>query len=127
MAESYPQRPFAPPPDATSVLLLRHGASEAAVPGQPFDLIDGHADPALAPEGEDQAERAGERLAAEPVDALFVTPLRRTAQTAAPLALRLGIEPTVIEDLREVHLGDWEGGELRIRAHQGDPLIREIF
>ena len=44
-------------------------------------------------------------------------------QTAAPLAAATGFEPVVVPELREVHLGDWEGGELRIRSANGDPLV----
>jgi probable phosphoglycerate mutase len=57
---------------------------------------------------------------------VFVTPLRRTAQTAEPLAQALGVEPVVVPDLREVHLGDWEG-EWNVRMAKRDPLAREIF
>jgi probable phosphoglycerate mutase len=127
VSESYPQRAWALPGDATEVLLVRHGASQAAVPGEPFELLEGHADPPLAPEGEAQARAVGARLAADPPDALFVTPLRRTAQTAAPLVQATGLEPEVVPDLREVNLGEWEGGEMRIRAAQGDPLVARIF
>ena len=38
-----------------------------------------------------------------------MTTLRRTHETAAPLAARLGLTPIVEPDLREVHLGEWEG------------------
>jgi 2,3-bisphosphoglycerate-dependent phosphoglycerate mutase len=58
---------------------------------------------------------------------VFVTPLRRTAETAAPLCEAKGIQPVVLEDLREVHLGELEGGEFRIRSAHGDPLIRRVF
>ena len=102
---------------------MRHGASAAAVPGEPFDLLDGHADPPLAPEGREQASCVADRLAGQPIDALFVTPLRRTQETAAPLAERTGLEPVVVPELREVMLGDWEGGKLRINAAKGDPLF----
>src|SRR3954462_3106862 len=61
MPESYPQRAFAPPPDATEVVLVRHGASAAAVPGEPFEEVEGQSDPPLAPEGERQARAAGPR------------------------------------------------------------------
>ncbi len=125
--ESYDQRPFAVPPDATEVLLVRHGASAAAVPGEPFELVEGHADPPLAPAGEAQAQRVAERLGGERFDRLFVTTLQRTAQTCAPLAARLGMEPAVVPDLREVRLGEWEGGEMRIRARHGDPLFWEVL
>jgi len=127
VTETYPQRAWVLPPDATEVLLVRHGASQAAVRGEPFELLEGHADPPLAPEGERQAEAVGARLATDPPDALFVTPLRRTAQTAAPLVAATGLEPEVVSDLREVNLGAWEGGELRIRTAQGDPLVGRIF
>jgi probable phosphoglycerate mutase len=125
--EAYPQRSFAVPPDATEVILLRHGASAHAVPGEPFPLVDGCADPALAPEGVEQARAAARRLSGERVDALFVTTLQRTRQTAAPLAEATGLEPRVVGDLRETMLGDWEGGEFRIRFNRGDPLVARIF
>jgi probable phosphoglycerate mutase len=101
---------------------VRHGASQPAVPGEPFPLLDGHGDPALASEGEVQAIHVAERLAIEPLTALFVTPLRRTGQTAEPLATVLGIEPIVVPELREVFLGDWDGGEFRVRMAEGDPI-----
>ena len=123
MPDRYPQRRFSPPPGSTEVILVRHGASAAAVPGESFDLLDGHADPALSPEGVQQARAMARRLAPEKVDALFVTPLRRTAETAAPLAELTRHEPVVVPELREVGLGEWEGGELRIRAANGDPLF----
>jgi probable phosphoglycerate mutase len=56
-----------------------------------------------------------------------VTPLQRTQETAGPLAELTGIEPEVVPELREVLLGDWEGGELRIRAANGDPLFFRIL
>ena len=124
---SYPQRGFAPPPDATEIVLVRHGASAAAIPDQPFPSIDGHGDPPLAPEGEQQAEAVAERLAGQTYDGLFVSGLKRTVQTAAPLAARLGVEPVVVPDLREVKLGEWEGGELRIRMAERDPLAFRVL
>jgi len=125
---SIPQRAFAPPPDATELILARHGASAPATPGDPFPVdFYGHGDPPLAPEGERQAELLADRLAPEPIAALFVTPLQRTAQTAAPLAERAGLEPVVVPDLREVHLGEWEGGEWRIRVASGDPLAMRVL
>jgi probable phosphoglycerate mutase len=108
-------------------VLVRHGASAHAVPDEPFDLIDGHSDPPLAPEGIEQAALAAQRLAGEAASRLFITPLQRTAQTAAPIAERLKLEPEVITDLREVLLGDWEGGELRVRAAHGDPLFARVL
>ena len=117
------QARFQTPPGATEILLVRHGESAPFVPGQPFELNGGHGDPPLAAEGRRQAEAVGERLGGEVIDAIYVTTLRRTVETAAPLARRLGIEPLVEPDLREVFLGDWEGGLLRQRSVEGDPIV----
>jgi 2,3-bisphosphoglycerate-dependent phosphoglycerate mutase len=122
MPESYHQRQFALPPGATEVILVRHGASAPAVPGEPFPLLDGHGDPPLAPEGVAQAEAMAVRLAREDLRAIFVTPLQRTHASAAPLSARTGLPPAVVPDLVEVSLGEWEGGEFRIRMAEGDPI-----
>lgn len=118
---------FVRPAGATSILLIRHGESAPARPDVPFALVDGHGDPELVEAGEAQAARVGERLAEEPIAAIYVSNLRRTTQTAAPLAARMGLEPIVEPDLREVHLGEWEGGLFRIRVVEGHPLARQMF
>jgi probable phosphoglycerate mutase len=120
--ERYHQRAFELPPGATEIILVRHGASAAAVKGEPFPLVDGHGDPPLAPEGELQADAVAERLAGEGLSGLFVTTLQRTHRSAAPLAERTGLAPAVVPELREVRLGEWEGGEFRIRMAEGDPV-----
>lgn len=118
----YRQIQFTAPPGATELILVRHGESEAVRDGEPVPLLDGHSDPALHPNGREQAERVGARLAGERVDAIYVTTLRRTHETAAPLAARLGITPEVVPELREVHLGEWEGGPFRRRVMEGHPI-----
>lgn len=89
--------------------------------------MNGQGDPELAPEGREQAERVAERLAGEDLDALYVTPLRRTEETAAPLARRLGLRPKVETGLREVHLGEWEGGLFRKMVAENDPVAQRMF
>lgn len=118
----YRQARFEPPPGATELVLVRHGESAPARPGEPFPLVDGHGDPELAPDGRAQAQRVGERLAGERIDAIYVTTLRRTAETAAPLAERTGLTPMVNSDLREVFLGEWEGGLFRQRVAEQHPI-----
>jgi probable phosphoglycerate mutase len=120
--KEYRQSRFRRPEGSTEILLVRHGESEPLIPGKPFPLVDGHGDPALAPEGVAQAERVAVRLANQRISAIYVTTLRRTVQTAAPLAGRLGITPVVEADLREVHLGEWEGELFRQRVAEGHPI-----
>lgn len=123
----YRQNRFLVPATAAELLLIRHGESEPAHPDSPFPLVGGHADPALAPEGSQQAQRVGQRLAGAGIAAIYVTPLRRTAQTAEPLARRLGLTPRVEPDLREVHLGEWEGGLYRKMVAERHPLALRMF
>ncbi|NUP65752.1 MAG: histidine phosphatase family protein [Nonomuraea sp.] len=122
----YRQSRFRTPPGATEILLVRHGESEPARPDRPFPLVDGQGDPALAPEGREQAERVGLRLGTEPIDAIYVSTLRRTSETAAPLAARLGLTPVVEPELREVHLGEWEGGLFRRMVAEGHPIAHRM-
>jgi probable phosphoglycerate mutase len=109
------------------LLLVRHGASAPYIPGHDFPLVDGHGDPELAPEGREQADRVGARLATEHVDAVYVSSLRRTAETAAPLLAMTGLRATVEADLREVMLGDWEGGMFRQKVAEGDPVALRMI
>jgi probable phosphoglycerate mutase len=122
-----PQKPFELPEGATEIILVRHGASADAFPGATFPLIDGRGDPPLSEMGRTQARALGARLAHEEIARLFVTPLRRTHETAAPLAEASGLEPAVVENLAEVRLGEWEGGEYRVRVANRDPVIRRVF
>lgn len=120
------QRPFRLPAGATELVLVRHGSSTRPPADSDPPLIGGRHDPPLSELGRAQAELVRDRLESLPADGLFVTPLRRTSETAAPLAAATGREPTVVEDLREVHLGDWEG-RLSARTTEGDPLAADVF
>jgi 2,3-bisphosphoglycerate-dependent phosphoglycerate mutase len=119
---AFRQRPYQLPPGSTDLLLIRHGQSQAYVHGTLFELVDGQGDPPLSAEGEQQARQVCARLAERGVDAIYVSTMRRTGQTAAPLAAELGLTPTVDSGLREVHLGDWEGGVFRKNVAEGHPL-----
>jgi 2,3-bisphosphoglycerate-dependent phosphoglycerate mutase len=101
---------------------VRHGQSQPYVDGFLFDLVDGQGDPPLSPDGEAQALRVCARLAGLGVNAVYVSTMRRTAQTAAPLVDALGLTPVVDARLREVHLGDWEGGVFRKNVALGHPI-----
>jgi probable phosphoglycerate mutase len=126
-ATAYRQSRFRLPPGATDIMVIRHGESEAAYMDKPFPLTDGHADPELSEHGREQAERLAERLAKTPIDAIYVTSLHRTVQTAAPLAERLGLTPQVEPDLREVHLGEWEAGRFRKMVADNHPIARRMW
>lgn len=123
------QHRFTTPPGGCEILLVRHGESVPYREGVPHPLVDGQGDPPLDPVGEEQARKTADRLIStgERIDAVYVTTMQRTSQTAAPLASRLGLEPIVEPRLREVHLGEWEGGEFRRRAADEDPIARRMW
>jgi len=124
--KSFPQMRYTRPPTATDILLVRHGASAAVVEGQRFPMLDGQGNPGLAPNGKEQAELVGARLEREPIEAIYVSSMVRTHETAAPLASRVGMTPSVDPDLREVHLGDWEEGRLRKFSAEGHPIALQM-
>lgn len=123
----YRQYRFALPEGATDLLLVRHGESAPARLGQPAPLVDGHSDPELAPEGRAQAQQLADRLLHEQIDAIYVTSLRRTHETAAPLAAKLGLEPQVEPELREIYLGEWEGIAFRKYVSEHHPVAVQMF
>jgi len=124
--KEYRQHRFERPSGATEILLIRHGESSPLREGEPFPLVDGHGDPGLAAQGREQADKVGVRLKNHPVDAVYVTKLRRTHETAAPLCRHLEIEPVIEPNLHEVHLGEWEGGVFRVKAAEQDPIFLKM-
>jgi probable phosphoglycerate mutase len=124
---SFSQVPYQGPPGSTELYLVRHGASADAIEGEDFELVEGQGDPPLSDIGRAQAELVGERLAGLTFDALYVTTLRRTIETAEPLIRRTGLHPVVEPDLREVFLGEWEGGLFRQKVADSDPVAVQML
>jgi broad specificity phosphatase PhoE len=89
-----------------SVWLIRHGESTWNALG----LAQGHADQAeLTGNGQRQAAEVAARLAGVPASAIYASDLRRAQQTAAPVAVALGLPVTLDTRLRERSLGVLEG------------------
>jgi len=123
----FSQQPFVGPPGSTEIVLVRHGASADAIEGEDFELFEGHGNPPLSEAGQVQAKLVGERLARENFGAIYVSNLRRTLETAQPLIALTGLEPIVEPDIREVFLGDWEGGMFRQKVFDHDPVIMKMW
>jgi 2,3-bisphosphoglycerate-dependent phosphoglycerate mutase len=119
--------PYQGPPGSTELYLVRHGASADAIEGEDFEFIEGQGDPPLSAVGREQAERVAERLSRHTFDALYVTTLRRTVETAAPFIARTGLTPQIEPDLREVFMGEWEGGQFRQKVADADPVAVQML
>lgn len=89
----------------TELILIRHGETD----WNRRQCFQGHLDVPLNERGLAQAERLGARLAAERIDALVVSDLMRTRQTAAPLAGQAKLVPSYTPTLREQAFGILEG------------------
>ncbi len=89
----------------TTMFLVRHGQTKSNING--FHM--GRSNEDLSKVGYTQARRLSSRLARLPIDSIYTSPLRRAYTTAAILNEPHQVELTVMEDLTEIHLGDWQG------------------
>lgn len=90
---------------STRIFLVRHGATTLTAD----DRFAGSTDVPLGPEGRVQVERLAERLIAAPIAAVYSSPLRRTVESAVVVAKPHGLTPVLVDGLREIGHGHWEG------------------
>ena len=89
----------------TRLYLVRHGQSVANVT---WEFSYKRVDPPLTDLGIEQARITAEHLRSLHVDALYTSPMLRAVQTAEIFKAALGLDVAVIEELREVNVGDLE-------------------
>jgi probable phosphoglycerate mutase len=102
------------------LVLVRHGQTTANAegildtrpPGQP-----------LTDEGHRQADELAQRLAGEPVVAVYASHALRAQQTARPVAARHGLVAQVLAGVHEVFIGDLEGG----RTPEAHRVLHELY
>jgi broad specificity phosphatase PhoE len=90
----------------TRLLVVRHGHVEGMSP----ERFRGRRDVDLSDLGARQAQATAQGIAARwhPI-AIYTSPLRRCLQTAAAIGAACGgLRPTVLDDLNDLHYGDWE-------------------
>ncbi|MFV0306816.1 MAG: histidine phosphatase family protein [Desertimonas sp.] len=102
------------------LVLVRHGLP-IRVEG-----AEGPADPPLSADGRRQAELLADYLAAERIDAVYTSPMRRAVETARPLLDRLGVEPIVDDDVAEWDRDSNEYVPLEELKAAGDPRYLEL-
>ncbi|MGC2485341.1 MAG: MSMEG_4193 family putative phosphomutase [Acidimicrobiales bacterium] len=99
---------------STTILFVRHGTTAttgSVLPGRAPGLH-------LSPRGIEQANLLAERLgdlAPKPA-AIYVSPLERARETAAPLAAALKLKAVVNRGLTECDFGNWTGRRLATLA-----------
>ncbi len=111
----------------TTVVLVRHAEKELVT----------IADPPLSSDGERRAERLaqmfGDVKGAGRLDAIYVSDTKRAQQTAAALASRLGLKPTVmpaadVDAVARQVLRDHRGGRALIVGHSNTvpQIVRKL-
>lgn len=113
------------PPGARDIILVRHGSSTGGT-GRRLDHGQlSLSDPELSDDGHTQAAAVARRLLHEPIAAVYASPMIRTRQTAAPFLAATGLGLTILDDLHEIHMGDWEH-DFHLRAAEGHPLLERL-
>jgi len=94
------------------IILVRHGQTE----WNKFERFRGRVDIDLDETGWKQAEATADKLAQWEMKAIYSSPLKRTMNTAQPLATRLGLTVQPLEGIIDMDFGEWQGigiGEVR--------------
>jgi len=103
--------------EATWITLVRHGETEHNRPNRYMGRQEG----GITDRGRDQAARVARRLVGEaPFDAIYVSPLRRTRETASYLEKALGLQARPDPGFLEIDLGPWENRD-RAEVAAEDP------
>lgn len=98
----------APPPDATWMFLVRHGATPNNE-AHPPRIQGRRADPPLSAAGQAQARAAAAALAGVRLAAVYSSTLARARETATAIAAPHGLDVETIDALVECDVGQWEG------------------
>jgi len=85
-------------------LLIRHGDTDYV-----DEALAGRIDSPLNTEGLVQSIHVAEALKHLPIDAIFASPLKRTQETAQPLAIFLNLDVKINNELNQVNFGHWQG------------------
>lgn len=105
----------------TRLIAIRHGETA----WNRASRIQGHIDIPLNDVGRWQAERAGQAVAGEDVQAIYSSDLQRAHDTARAIARASGLSVSLDQGLRERHFGELEGlTQAEIAARWPDQAVR---
>ena len=102
------------------LVLARHGETTANAEGILDTRLPGYP---LSEEGHRQAAELAQRLAGEPVVAVYASRALRAQQTACPVAARHGLAAQILDGVHEAFIGDLEG----CRAPDAHQTLHELY
>lgn len=89
----------------TTIYLIRHAEAE----GNLFRRAQGHWNGKITPRGKKQIDALAERFRDVHIDAVYSSDLDRAKETAGALLRGRNLELHTTRQLREIHMGVWEG------------------
>ena len=98
----------------TDLIVIRHGQTQWNLE----ERSQGHGDSPLTPQGVEQADRVGRRLAPMEPDALYSSDLRRAVDTAEAIGRYTELKARIDPRLREQNFGVFEGLTLTERIQR---------
>lgn len=123
-SEHTDEAPVSPPPRMTYLFLIRHGENEWVETGKLAGRTPGvH----LNEKGHQQSSALAERLANQPITAIYSSPLVRCVETAQPLAQRLGLPICEEVALLEVDYGEWMGAGLKELSKKPEWQLVQLY
>jgi alpha-ribazole phosphatase len=103
--------------------IVRHGATV----WNKETRYQGQKDVPLSIDGEIQAEKIAQRFANEEIQAVYSSPLKRALNTANMIALPHQLSVGVLDGMKEIGFGDWEGqAYTHVREQYSEELRRWI-
>ena len=88
-----------------NLFIVRHGTT-GAIENR---VMEGKLDSPLNPRGREEAARAAHALKHSGIDKVFSSPMKRTRETTDIICNQLGLEYQIVNDLREMNFGIYEG------------------
>lgn len=100
----------------SKLIFVRHGETVDNVRG----VAQGWSDSELSERGRRQVSQLAERLERVGATSIFCSTLPRAMATAEVISKKLGLPIQLMEDLREMHCGEWEGASF-VKVREADP------
>ncbi len=108
----------------TTILLVRHGENDWVKKHRLAGWIEGiH----LNENGRQQAADAAARLATLPIKAIYSSPVLRCRETADYIARSQDLSVTLLDDIGEVHYGQWEGKKIKKLAKKKEWFTVQFY
>ncbi len=124
---SIAQEPLAPDQKSSTIILLRHGepSSSNASGSSSQRIFRGITDDVLTQKGWQQMSSAVKNI--NDIDIILTSPLKRCAEFASKLSDEHSLPLEIIDDLREIDFGQWDGKSVQDVAENDAQQLKKFW